>query len=533
MKRVTCVWFPNWPVQRVRLAQWERKQQTTSPPFSHNTSGVRARRPPQKTLQPLALFAESGPGGLRIVTCCQQAMNSGIKPGMPLAEARSLLPAAEFLQHDPAADLTALHELCWWSHRYSPLVGLDARSASPKKRASDPQPESLLLDTTGCDHLFGGEQQMVRCIVHDLRERGLVARVAVADTIGAAWAAAHCARGQMMIIPARVVDELASLPVEALRLPAKIVDTLHELDVRRIEQLLALPRESLPSRFGRELVQRLDQALGLADELIVHERPPEPVEATQSFEVPLTDQTAVLVVLGELISQLTVRLQEQSLGAQRVQCMIQGDREPVRFSVGFVRPSASAERMRELVELQLEQQALPAEVSGVRLHAEELRPLGARQRLFFDDEGDAAELALLLERLAGRLGEDATLRPQLQAEHQPELAVRWSSVLADQSGATALAEPNSVPKTRPLFLRPRPAPVQAVSVFPEGPPIRFRWEGGEYVVARCRGPERIETGWWRERHVRRDYYLVETDDGRWFWLFRERKSGAWFLHGEF
>jgi protein ImuB len=194
--------------------------------------------------------------------------------------------------------------------------------------------------------------------------------------------------------------------------------------------------------------------------------------------------------------------------------------------------------LRELIELQLEQQVLPAEVSGIRLHAKELRPLGARQQLFFDDEGDAAELAVLLERMAGRLGEAATLRPRLREEHQPELAVRWHSALTNRPCATAVpavldTDPGSSPKTRPLFLRPQPVPVQVVSLFPEGPPIRFQWNGVEYAIARCRGPERIETGWWRQCHVRRDYYMVETNDGRWFWLFRERKDGAWFLHGEF
>jgi protein ImuB len=318
-------------------------------------------------------------------------------------------------------------------------------------------------------------------------------------------------------------------------LPTKTVDTLHELDLRRIEQLLALPRKSLPSRFGKELLKRLDQALGLADELIVHERPPEPVEAEQSFEIPLTDDKVVETVFGELISQLTVQLQQQSLGAQRVQCCVQGERDLTRFSVGFVRPSASTERLRELIELQLEQQELPAEVSGIHLRAGELRPLGARQRLFFDDEADTAELAVLLERIAGRLGEDAALWPLLQQEHQPERAIHWRSALADRPSATAAptTDPGSFPKSRPLFLQPQPVPVQAVSMIPQGPPIQFQWDGVEYAVAWCRGPERIETGWWRERHVCRDYYLVETSEGRRFWLFRERNSGAWFLHGEF
>jgi protein ImuB len=82
-------------------------------------------------------------------------------------------------------------------------------------------------------------------------------------------------------------------------------------------------------------------------------------------------------------------------------------------------------------------------------------------------------------------------------------------------------------------LRARPLRLPVMSIAPEGPPVRFRLAGRDHRIARVWGPERIETGWWRGRCVRRDYYQVETGGGERFWLFRELGSGAWFLHGDF
>jgi protein ImuB len=72
-----------------------------------------------------------------------------------------------------------------------------------------------------------------------------------------------------------------------------------------------------------------------------------------------------------------------------------------------------------------------------------------------------------------------------------------------------------------------------MSVVPGGPPLRFEWNKENYVVAHYWGPERIETGWWRGCDVARDYYLVETAEGKRFWLFRRRSDEHWFLHGSF
>jgi protein ImuB len=503
---------------------------------------------------------------------------------MPLAEARTLLPHARFLPHDPDADHAALRELCWHCHRYSPLVGVEdfgfwildfglerkSKIANPKSKIQTA--ESLFLDTTGCTHLFGGESSWAERVHADLTARGFTVRVALADTPGAAWAVAHYQSllETTVIPPGEHHRALDPLPVEALRLPDDILRTLHELDLRTIGALRRLPRDTLPSRFGSILLQRLDQALGDAPELIVPEHPPEPLEVRQTFEFPLQDRRAVDAAIQSAVTRLTEQLAARGLGVQRLECELSHQPDaPARdvrhapslarragvpqhptphvFTLNLIHPTADPRRLLELLDLRLERTQLPAEVTDILIRAEELRPLGARQRLFFDDpDHTASELAALIERLSSRMGENTVLRPQLASDHQPELGVDWTSGLRrptcpaaglSEAGYRGVESPpaqtNPAHTLRPLCLLSAPSPVAATSIIPDGPPIRFTWQGREHVVARCRGPERIETGWWRERHVQRDYYAVETTEGRWFWVFRERTSGDWYVHGVF
>jgi protein ImuB len=137
-----------------------------------------------------------------------------------------------------------------------------------------------------------------------------------------------------------------------------------------------------------------------------------------------------------------------------------------------------------------------------------------------------------LDRLKGRLGKRSVLRPRIADDHQPEQACSGEPI-----DETPL-EPRDAARSplaahRPLRLKPRPVAIEVLSVVPEGPPVRFHLHGTEHRVVRHWGPERIETGWWRTGDVVRDYYRVETEAGHQFWLFRERRTGAWYLHGAF
>jgi protein ImuB len=545
MKRILCLWFPNWPVQRRLL-------------FSRD-----AQSAPRVAAKPLILHAPVA-GKPRVTACSRAARTLGVKVGMLLAEAEALcLGQACFELHDPQADREALRQLAHWCQQFTPLAAVENAEA----------PDSLWLDVTGCGYGFGGLEGLAKSAVAGLqRERRIhhedtktrrkeksisslsfvssclrgesifFAVAALADTVGAAWAVAHQgdqAERVRLVPPGEQEQALRPLPIEALRLPAETVELLHAFDIRRIEQLLALPRRELPCRFGGALLHRLDQALGIVPELIEPEPQDEPIAASWPFEPPIADGRVLDQALSYLLERVLERLKPRRLGVSRMLCSLTlANREPVRIPVGLVRPSATFAHLIDLLRLHLERVRVTAEIAEVALHVPSIAPLEFQQEEMFEEMLGSKPLAPLLERLSSRLGETAVLRPQLEPDAQPEYGWRLAATQrlcgAERVGALGSADSASrLNSFRPPHLERRPVAVAVMSVVPGGPPLSFEWQGRTFRIGHAWGPERIETGWWRGEDVRRDYYQVETASGERYWLFRRLPDERWFLHGAF
>jgi protein ImuB len=241
--------------------------------------------------------------------------------------------------------------------------------------------------------------------------------------------------------------------------------------------------------------------------------------------------------LEQLVHQLAEKLRLHGRGALRLECAVEMEGKPdapARITVGLFQATVSAKHLFELAWMQLERVSFPSPVTAMRVEAAATAPLEYRQREMFADGASArsSELAGLIDRLSGRLGRRAVLRPRLVRDAQPELAYRYEP-LVDDAGRRRRRDlaPEGIPP-RPLRLAKRPIALPLASLVPEGPPLGFEF-GGHHRVAHVWGPERIETGWWRGQGVGRDYYRVETASGRRFWLFRRLRDGRWFLHGSF
>ncbi len=464
----------------------------------------------------------------RVVAVSRAAERRGIRPGMLLAEAQALLPAndpsVEFVTHDAHADAQALRDLARWCLRFAPTSAVEDVG----------NPESVLLDITGCGYGFGGEDALVEHAIATLQRCGWWAAAAAADTIGAAWATAHYGgRRARVVPPGHQRHALNPLPIEALRLSPPTLVTLHELGIGRIDELLALPRRELPSRFEPELLRRIDQALGVLPELLDSVHVDEPLELAWPFEPPIADGRIVETVFTALLEELLRRLTPRGLGLRGLFCTLRPvGHDAVSFAVEMLRPAATSRHLLDLIRLRLERLVIPSELAGVEVRVTGAAPIEMRQERLFDASDGARswhEVAGLIERLSIRLGESAVLRPRLHPDPQPEFACRFEPWLrsADSRDAESCERP-----LRPLFLQPQPQAVM-VGVTPRGVPAQFRWQGTRYPIAHAWGPERIETGWWRGDDVRRDYYLVETLTGERFWLFRALDGGDWFLHGTF
>jgi len=577
MPRIMTIWLPRWPVQRLLVEQ------------------------PSLRPQPVFVCRRNHRGLLTVATwawAMPPARPAGrrpaIEPGMSLAEAMAVLaPAygswacrmAHVVDEDAVGDRQALETLARWARRFAPVVAVGPAAAAGsagrlavahlQALASD----CLQLDVTGTAHFFGGESRLARTATWTLAARGLHARVAIADTPAASWAAArHTAavaavvprlqpqrqgrwlnRQQRWVVvpPGQQRQLLAGLPLTALRLPVGVAETLVEVGVESIGQLLQLSRASLRQRFDRLVTFRLAAFLGETAEPL---QPPDGdalPSASYAFDLPVLSRD----LTGDDLPALCDRLVRDCLrplaavgkGIAGLQVRLDGGsgRPPTVIDVGLFRPAASAAHLVELIMLRLSRTRLPHELAGLTVEVVSAAPLPCRQQVLFDAASPAAvpqagqQVAGLLDRLASRLGREAVVEPQLLVDAQPEAA--WAAVpvagvvgLPSGRGAggrvgkggLAAATPAGG-SCRPTFILPRPQPLEVLAIAPEGPPVRFRWQGRLHEVALVRGPERIETAWWRGPTVRRDYYIVETGGGGRFWLFRGLRRQAWFLHGTF
>ncbi|WP_428304507.1 Y-family DNA polymerase [Lacipirellula sp.] len=479
-QRILCLWFPNWPLQRMRLVH-----------------------PALKRCE-LTLCTQQR-GALRVVA------SDRYPTGTPRAEVMS----GKVKLHDPLADQGALADLAAWCEQFSPVVGVEP-------------PDCLCLDIAGLEHLTGNEERLVKRVVHSLRRRGLNVRAAVADTIGIAWGAVHYGPPSVTFVQGTTLFK--SLPVEALRLDDE-TPILAELGVKSISQLLALPREALASRFGPQLLHRIHQALGEISEPLVSHRPQPEIQVEQRCEHPVHDRQALQMIIEQLLQRVAVELVQRQQGALEIRCELQGEHSTIAFTASLFRPSAHAAHLLELATMQLDRLELPSPIDCVKIGVLSQAPLVSWQQELFEEsrrEG-GQRLGQLVDRLSNRLGREAVVRAVPQAEAQPELAIRYEPLAG---AARPKSKRRFSPLPRPLRLELQPQPIEAWAAAPLGPPRQFRWHG-EHRVRRAWGPERIQTSWWRGRYVQRDYYRVETAEGKRFWLFRELRSSNWFLHGAF
>jgi protein ImuB len=338
--------------------------------------------------------------------------------------------------------------------------------------------------------------------------------------------------------PGGTAAALAPLPIRALRLTDDTVATLHRLGLTRIGQLMAAPRAPLTRRFGATLMRRLDQALGQVFEPIVPLDPPALISRRLPFVEPLFTAEAFAVVIARLTRSVCRRLERAGLGARRLDLLferVDGSVQAIR--VGTARPGRDPAHLARLLDERLETVDPGLGVEAMRLTLPLVEPFDQTQAATLLDDA-APDLSVLLDRLTNRLGAERVYRVAPVESDVPERAVRRIPPLAPPGRRTWQAD-----LPRPVRLLSPPQPVQALAPLPDHPPVAFTWRCKRFRVRRADGPERIHGEWWRrdaEVLAVRDYFQVEDEDGRRFWLFRrgngiDAETGdlSWFLHGIF
>ena len=457
--------------------------------------GVLRRHP--RPERPLALV--TGPAQRRVLVAVSPAgARHGLHAGQALAAAHALLADFAMVEYDAAEVARWRDFLAAWAYRYSSQV----------TQAFD---DAIALEIGASLRLFGPWPRFERQLREDLDALGFVHRIAVAPNARAAWVLAGAQDGLAITHPATLDTALARLPVARARLAAQTAHALHAMGLRRMAQLFAAPRDSLARRFGPQLLDHLDRLRGAPDPFDLY-RPPDRFDLRIELSYEVESSQALLVPLRRMTADLAAFLAGRDGGVQRFVLRLEHEgHADTEVAVGLLSAEREAALLFDLAKGRLEQVRIPAPVRGLRLVAEELPPFVPAGRELFDERpAQAVPWPTLRERLRARLGDDAVHALAPADDHRPERA--WRRVplpLATKS------PPATAP--RPTWLLHRPIPLR------------------ERVRAVLSGPERLESGWWDDGDVRRDYYVVETAAGQRAWVYRAPgdAEGGFMLQGWF
>ncbi|RYY39056.1 MAG: DNA polymerase Y family protein [Chitinophagaceae bacterium] len=490
--------------------------------FPHLLTDWHTRKQPELKAVPFVLRVQSGNRSL-VTAACPRAQRAGVRAGMLLADARALQPELHILDDKPALGTQLLDRIAEWCIRFTPV-------------AASNLPDGILLDATGCAHLWGGEERYLQEITRRLLDRSYTVRAAMAGTIGAAWAMARYGKGAPIALPAQQRACLLPLPVPALRLEEALTQRLYKLGLRYVKDLDALPRAALRRRFGTQLLQRMRQAMGEEEEFLQPFYPLEPYSERLPCVEPIVTRTGIEIALKQLLEKLCARLQREGNGLRKA--VFRGyrvDGQTQGIEIGTSRPSNRVEHLFHLFSLKIDTIEPALGIELFLIEAPVVEEAAAVQDAFWKTGGGLQhpQLAELIDRLRGKLA-GASVQRFLPAEHYwPERAFEAAPSLAQEARSEWKLD-----RPRPLHLLDPPERIEVTAPVPDYPPMNFRYRGKLHRIVRADGPERIEPEWWLRTGDHRDYYSVEDDEGQRYWLYRlghytADRTERWFMHGMF
>ena len=500
-RRVMAVWLPRLPLDRL----------------------ARVGQPGADGLFAVTREARSA---VRLAVLSDEAEAAGLTVGMTLADARAVASELVTVPEDPGRDAQLLASLQRYCGRYTPASARDGA-------------DGLVLDVTGCTHLFGGEAAMTERVATDFEGLGIEARIALAETTGAAraiarWGVPDGARSRI-VRSGETRTALAPLPCEAVALPNDAV-TMRRLGLPTVGDLCGVRSAQLARRFGLDLVERLEAVLGQRPDPVTPEKALPAFRARMSFPDPIGLEEDVAAGVAKLAAQLCVRLAEARYGTRAVRLEIhRADRTTERIDVGMALPTREPDFILRQVRPRLARLDARTGIDMLRLEAIEAEPHTGAQHGLAREAVAAGDIAGLIATLGNKVGFDRVRAFGVSDSHLPERGV----VMVPAHEAAVLPTEGEAARPRP----PRPmraVPLERAEVTEPGrPPRAFRWRGQAYRSRLAEGPERVAPEWWRDEDDwggrSRDYWRVQTEEGERLWLATASASQTpdWYVAGVF
>ncbi|WP_158799237.1 DNA polymerase Y family protein [Pedobacter sp. L105] len=492
--------------------------------FGHLLADWQLIRRPELAEVPF-VFAAPDHGRMLITAISSVAQRFGVEVGMRAADAKAICPGLEVLDDKPGRSLKLLRGLGEWCVRYSPIVAIDEYAK-----------DGLLMDVSGCAHLWGGEKKYLKEIISRLKSKGYSVRLAIADTPGAAWAVSRFGKITPLIPEGGHTEALLSLIPEALRLEEPVLIKLQKLGFYQIKSFIGMPRSVLRRRFGEDFLLRLAQALGTEEEVLQPLQVPVPFQERLPCLEPIKTRTGIEIAITRLLENLCKRLQAEGKGLRTgILTGYRIDGHVVQVAIGTSGATHSVSHLFKLFQLKIDQIKPALGIELFVLDAPRVDDAEVPQEAMWTAKPglDDQSVIRLLDRVAGKVGLDVIHRYLPAAHHWPERSLQVAVSVTEKPARSWQTE-----KPRPTELLGRPDPIEVMALIPDHPPKFFIYKGVQHFVVKADGPERIEREWWLDKGEHRDYYQVEDDKGQRYWLFRsghygENQKYKWFIHGFF
>ncbi|MEO7802252.1 MAG: DNA polymerase Y family protein, partial [Ginsengibacter sp.] len=400
------------------------------------------------------------------------AEEKGIYIGMTVADARAIIPSLQVFDDEPGLASKLLKRFAEWFIRYSPIVAIDC-------------PDGLLLDITGCTHLWGGEKEYLKDISKRLEKFGYFIGVAIADTIGTAWAIARFGKSVSIVESTQQATALLQLPPASLRLETDVVERLDKLGLLQIKYFINMPRSALRRRFGKEILKRLDQALGYEDEFIQPVIPTEPYTERLPCLEPIVTSTGIVIALERVLNSLCNRLQQEEKG---LRCAVfrcyRIDGKTQTIDIGTNRPSSNPKHLIKLFENKIETIEPALGIELFTLEAPKVEDLSPVQGKMWSDGGGlgSTKLAELLDRIEGKFGPGHIHRYLPDEHYWPERSYKKATSINDKPET-----PWKVDRPRPIQLLAKPELIEVTAPVPDYPPMSFRYKGKLHKIIKADG----------------------------------------------
>jgi protein ImuB len=451
-----------------------------------------------------AVVVEAERGQLHVVAASRVAAEAGIASGTKLETAMALAASLQVFERALPVERKSLESLAEWAQTLTSVVSVEA-------------PESLLLEVAGSLKLFGSLEAIKSRLREELGRRYRDFRFCVAPTATAALWLARAASADVREWR-QLVGSLAELPLTVTRWPPEVRALLTDLGLRTVGDCARLPRDGFARRVGRSYLDELDRAFGRSVDLRAEFKAPQAWSSVAELGEESVDGAIFIEAAEQLLHELCAELHmRQAQIAELELAFLHLHRPPTVERFDLREPTLDRDRLLHLIEDRLERSALPVPAVALRMKSGVFRPLERKNADLFETKPLAERAQALLERLQGRFGGAAVYGLSAVAEHRPEKA--WAKS-PDCNGRPARGDSHALcvaEETRPLWLLQKPVAIEP------------REDSLELVS----GPERIESGWWDEQDVARDYYMAKNGRGQRLWVFRDHRTRSWFLHGLF